>query len=87
MYAFNYQRPANVADALQALRSADDGKLLAGGMTTLPTLKLRLAQPSDLIDLSGIAELRGIRREGDAVVVGAMTRHAEVAASSEVTCA
>jgi aerobic carbon-monoxide dehydrogenase medium subunit len=84
MYAFEYQRPASVADAVTALGAAEDGKILAGGMTLLPTLKQRLAQPSDLVDLSAIGDLRGIREDGDALVVGAMARHAEVAASETV---
>ena len=58
--------------------------VLAGGQTLIPTLKQRLANPSDVIDLGGIAGLGGVRREGDAIVVGAMTRHAEVASSAEV---
>lgn len=84
MHNFNYQRPATVADAAKALASAGDGKIIAGGMTLVPTLKQRLAAPSDLIDLGGIADLRGIKAEGDGLTIGAMTRHAEVAASSAV---
>lgn len=84
MYEFNYQRAADVADAAAKLQAADDGKLVAGGMTLLPTLKLRLAQPSDLIDLGGIENLVGISEEGDALVIGAMTTHATVAASDVV---
>lgn len=84
MYNFAYHRPSSLADAQAALERADDGQFLAGGQTLIPTLKQRLAQPSDLIDLSGIAELRGIAVSGDTVAIGAMTRHAEVAASAEV---
>jgi carbon-monoxide dehydrogenase medium subunit len=84
MYAFEYHRPSTVAEAASLLGGASDGKLLAGGHTLLPTLKQRLAQPSDLIDLSGIAELEGIRQEGDRLVIGAMTTHAEVAGSQAV---
>jgi carbon-monoxide dehydrogenase medium subunit len=84
MYDFQYHRPKSVADAVAALKKASDGKLIAGGQTLLPTLKQRLAQPSDLVDLSGVAELRGIKVEGNAVVIGAMAKHAEVAASAEV---
>jgi aerobic carbon-monoxide dehydrogenase medium subunit len=84
MYAFNYRRPGSLEEALEALRDADDGKLLAGGQTLLPTMKQRLAQPSDLIDLAAVADLAGIRREGDELVIGAMTRHAQVAGSKEV---
>ncbi len=84
MYDFTYQKAKSVADAAKAVAAASDGKLMAGGMTLIPTLKQRLARPSDLIDLGGIAELRGIKREGNAVVVGAMTRHVEVATSDAV---
>jgi carbon-monoxide dehydrogenase medium subunit len=84
MYEFDYRRPGTLADALDAQRVAADGTFLAGGQTLLPTLKQRLASPSDLIDLSGIAELQGIVIDGDAVVISAMTRHADVAASSDV---
>jgi len=84
MYNFSYHRPASLDEAVNLLNRAEDGALLAGGQTLLPTLKQRLAQPSDVVDLSGIADLRGISVSGDAVVVGALTRHAEVAGSSEV---
>lgn len=84
MYAFNYHRPASLADAAKLLGGADDGKFLAGGQTLLPTLKQRLAQPSDLVDLTGIAELGGISVSGGSVVIGATTKHAAVAASGEV---
>ena len=59
-------------------------KLMAGGQTLIPTLKQRLAQPSDIIDLGRVAELKGIKRDGDAVVIGAMTTHGEVTASDVV---
>ena len=84
MYNFAYHRPASLADAVQALKSAEDGRLLAGGMTLIPTLKQRLAAPSDLIDLGAIAELKGIKEDGDAILVGALTPHAEVAGSEIV---
>ncbi len=84
MYAFNYIRPDSIADAVDAVRSADAGQFLAGGQTLLPTLKQRLAMPSDLVDLAGIGELKGISVDGGTVVIGAMTRHADVAASAEV---
>ena len=84
MYDFNYQRPTSLDAAGKAVAAADDGKYLAGGMTLIPTMKQRLAQPSDLIDLSAIAGLSGIHREGDALVIGATTSHAEVANSEEV---
>ncbi|MFQ5993910.1 MAG: FAD binding domain-containing protein [Acidiferrobacterales bacterium] len=84
MYEFTYHRPTSAADAVKALGSAQDGKFLAGGMTLIPTLKQRLAQPSDLIDLGGITELKGIKRDDQVLVVNAMTTHAEVGASDDV---
>ena len=84
MYNFNYHRPSSVADALALLASHEDAKILAGGMTYLPTLKQRLAQPSDLIDLGAIAELKGIKEEAGGITIGAMTRHADVAGSAVV---
>ena len=84
MYNFEYQKPRSLNDAAKAIGGAEDGKLLAGGMTLVPTLKQRLAKPSDLIDLAGIPELRGIKKEGNAIVVGAMTKHVEVATSDVV---
>ncbi len=84
MYDFNHHRPGSVADAAAALSGADDGQLLAGGMTLIATLKQRLASPSDLVDLGGIAELKGICEEGGSVVIGAMTTHAAVANDATV---
>jgi len=84
MYNFSYHKFDNLADAVAAMGNADDGKFIAGGQTLLPTMKHRLASPSDLIDLAGIAELQGIRVDGETLVIGAMTTHAAVAASREV---
>jgi len=84
MYQFNYQKAGSKDDAVSALSSAEDGKFLAGGMTLIPTLKQRLAQPSDLVDLSGIADLVGIQDNGDSITIGAMTRHVDVANSDLV---
>ena len=83
MYASNCTKAESVADAAALLAQAG-GKALAGGQSLVAAMKLRLAQPGTLVDLSGIAELKGIRKEGDALVIGAMTRHAEVAASTDV---
>ena len=83
MYAFDYQQPKTLADAVQAL-SKSGGKPLAGGQSLIAAMKLRLAQPGTLVDLGGIAELKGIRKEGNALVIGAMARHAEVASSAVV---
>ncbi len=84
MYDFQYHKAKNVAEAASLVGKASDGKLVAGGMTLIPTLKQRLAKPSDLVDLGGISELKGIKKDGNAVVIGAMTRHIEVAESAEV---
>jgi carbon-monoxide dehydrogenase medium subunit len=82
MHNFSYQRPASLAEAAKLL--SGEAKLLAGGMTLLPTLKQRLAQPSVLVDLGAMAELKGIKAEGGGITIGAMTTHAEVAQSAEV---
>ncbi|MFD2262524.1 FAD binding domain-containing protein [Lacibacterium aquatile] len=87
MYSFDYAKPKSVADAVSALKGDSDAKVLAGGMTLIPTLKQRLAQPSQLVDLAKVPELKGIKREGDTLVIGAMTRHVEVATSKEVLAA
>ena len=84
MYTFKYQRANSVADAAAVISKNADAKLLAGGQSLIATMKLRLSRPSDLVDLGPMAELRGIKVEGGAVTIGAMTRHAEVAASAEV---
>ena len=84
MYAFEYHRPTSVKEAANLAGQAEDTKFLAGGHTLLPTMKLRLAAPANLIDLGQIAELRGIERSGDTITIGAMTKHAEVANSAEV---
>lgn len=84
MYNFNYQKAHSRDDAVSALSSADDGSYLAGGMTLIPTLKQRLAQPSDLIDLAGIGDLAGITDDGDSITIGAMTTHAAVAETDAV---
>lgn len=84
MYAFAYVKPKSVADAVSMMKEDGDGKLLAGGQTLLPTLKQRLAQPSRLVDLGALPELKGIKAEGNGLTIGAMARHAEVAHSSVV---
>ena len=82
MQAFTYSNPASVADAAQA--AAAGAKLVAGGQSLLPSMKLGLAAPDALADLGGIAELKGITVAGGAVKIGAMTTHAAVAASADV---
>jgi carbon-monoxide dehydrogenase medium subunit len=83
MYEFTYHKAASLEDAAKQLAN-EDAKLVAGGMTLIPTLKQRLAKPSDLIDLASIAGLKGIKEEGGGVTIGAMTRHAEVQRSDVV---
>jgi aerobic carbon-monoxide dehydrogenase medium subunit len=87
MYDFTYHRPPSLEAAVRLTAAIDDAKVLAGGMSLLPTLKQRLAQHSDVVDLAALAALVGIRRDGDNLVIGAMTRHADVASSSEVKAA
>jgi carbon-monoxide dehydrogenase medium subunit len=84
MYDFTHHRPGSVDAAAAALAAASDGKIMAGGMTLLPTMKQRLASPSDIIDLGDIAGLKGIREEGGNLVIGAMTTHATVARDATV---
>ena len=83
MYSFELKKADSVANAA-ALLSQTKGRALAGGQSLVAAMKLRLSQPGTLVDLSGIAELKGIRKEGDHVVIGAMTRHAEVNRSAVV---
>ena len=75
MYEFEYSRATSLSDAASRLGSDEDARVVAGGMTLLPTLKLRLAKPSQLIDLVSLPELKGISEESDAVVIGAMAPH------------
>jgi carbon-monoxide dehydrogenase medium subunit len=85
MYAFTLERPTSTSDASRLV--AGGAKPLAGGQTLLASMKLRLSSPDQLADLSGIKELAGIKREGNAFVIGAMTRHADVAINSELKAA
>ncbi len=80
---FDYHRPASLAEALSLLaRHGDDARVLAGGHSLVPAMKLRLAEPRVLVDLSRVAELRGISEMDGRIVIGAMTTHAELASSS-----
>src|SRR6202171_6627311 len=83
MYAFENHRAKSVADAAAALAKTG-GKALAGGQSLVGAMKLRLANPGTVIDIAGIAELRGIKQDGAAVVIGAMSTHADVASSAVV---
>jgi carbon-monoxide dehydrogenase medium subunit len=84
MYAFDYHKPRSLSEAADLLSAHPEARLLAGGMTLLPTLKQRLATPSDLIDLSGMPDLVGIEVTDSEIRIGAMTTHAAVAHSPEI---
>jgi carbon-monoxide dehydrogenase medium subunit len=85
MYAFTLERPATVQDA--AKLAAGGSKPLAGGQTLLASMKLRLSNPDKLADLSGIKDMAAIKRDGNSIVIGAMARHADVAANADVMAA
>src|SRR3954465_14198830 len=84
MHSFQYHRPSSTKDALGLAQQKSEGRYLAGGQSLVQAMKLRLTSPSDLIDLGTIKELSGIKLSGSTVEIGAMTRHAEVAASAEI---
>ena len=84
MHHTHYHRPASVAEAVKLMGEHPDDKVLAGGQSTLPSMKLGLLAPEGFIDLAGVAELKGVRVEGASVRIGAMTTHSAVAASKEV---
>ena len=87
MHAFDYKRPGTLGEAELAIMAAPGAKLLAGGQTLLPAMKLRLASHKAIVDLSGVAALRSITRKDGALNIGAMTTHAAVAESAEVKAA
>ena len=81
---FDYHRARSLADAHRLLAAHPGAKLLAGGHSLIPLMKLRLAMPSAVIDIGRIQELRGISRSGDTIRIGALTTHAELAASADL---
>jgi carbon-monoxide dehydrogenase medium subunit len=85
MYPFTLEKPATVADA--AKLAGGGAKPLAGGQTLLASMKLRLSAPEQLADLSGIKELTGIKKDGDMLTIGAMSRHLDVANNADVKAA
>jgi carbon-monoxide dehydrogenase medium subunit len=87
MYEFTYHKPSSVVDAVKLLSADPEARPVSGGMTLLPALKLRLSKPTALVDLSGIAELRGIKREGGTIVVGALAKHYDVATNADIKAA
>jgi len=84
MYSFQYQKVKSVDDAAKIISKNAEAKLLAGGQSLIAAMKLRLARPSDLVDIGGVKDLAGIKVDSKAVTLGAMSRHAEVAASAAV---
>lgn len=84
MYAFEYLKPKSLEEAAAMLAENPEGKALSGGHTLIPAMKLRLTGPSALVDLNGLDELRGIKAEGDKLIVGALSRHHQVATSEVV---
>src|SRR5580693_7315380 len=84
MYAFTYHRPTTVRQAASLLTKHEEAKLLAGGHTLIPTMKLRLAGPPQIIDMSKIEGLSGIEQGGRSLTIGAMTKHHEVNSSPVV---
>ena len=81
---FDYQRPATIQEAVKALSTARDAKVLAGGHSLLPLMKLGLAQPGTLVDIGGIASLREIRSSGSDVTIGALATHGAVASDASI---
>ncbi len=82
MYETKYHKASSVDEAVSLMGAADDGKLLSGGQTLLPTMKAHLAAPSDLVDVSGIADMNGVGVRGNVISIGAATTHAEVAGNA-----
>ena len=86
-YPFTYHRAGSLADAQALLQRSPDAKILAGGHTLIPAMKLRLANPAALIDISGVAELSYIREQDGRIAIGAATKHVDVATSDVVRTA
>lgn len=84
MFAFQYRKAKTLKEAVDVLAKDDEAKPLSGGMTLIPTLKARLANPTQLVDLNGLSELAGIEVKDGALIIGAATRHQQVAASKVV---
>src|SRR3981189_3598734 len=84
MYNFTFHRPTGLRQASNMLGKLEEAKILAGGQTLIPTMKLRLASPGNIVDLNALPELAGIEPKGRSIVIGAMTRHVDVANSAVV---
>ncbi len=87
MYAFQYHKAKSLKEAVDFLAKDEEAKPLSGGMTLIPTLKARLAQPTQLIDITGLAELAGIDNKGGVLTIGAATRYYQIATSQVVRAA
>ncbi|MBD0275760.1 MAG: xanthine dehydrogenase family protein subunit M [Acetobacteraceae bacterium] len=87
MYDFAYHKPTSIADAVKLLSADEDARPISGGQSLLPALKHRLNRPSVLVDLTGIAELKGIKREGDKITIGALSRHVEIENNPDIKAA
>lgn len=81
---FDYHRPENVSDAIKLLKDNPEAKLLAGGHSLLPVMKLRLAQPAALVDISRLSEIKGVKEDGGAIVIGANTTYSEIMSSDVI---
>jgi len=86
-YAFSYKRAKSVSEAETLLKGSSEAKILAGGQTLIATMKMRLANPAELVDISRIGDLQYIRKAGNALAIGAASKHADVATSKEVRAA
>ncbi|MEO9459744.1 MAG: xanthine dehydrogenase family protein subunit M [Lentilitoribacter sp.] len=85
MYEVKYHKASSASDAANIISGSEDGKFLAGGQTLIPTMKAKLAAPSDLVDISQADGLAGISVDGSTVTIGAMTTHAEVAGNAALS--
>ncbi len=81
---FDYQKPSSVSEAVQILNNNSEAKVLAGGQSLIPLLKLRLARPTVVVDIGGIQELKGVEVDGGTIRIGSLTTHAEIASSRQV---
>ena len=84
MHSFEFHQPKTLAEAARLVSGTPDAELIAGGMSLIPVMKLQLAKPSAVVDLSLIPGLQGIKREGNAIVIGAMSRHVDIESSDLV---
>ena len=84
--SFDYQRPRTLDEAVRLLAQKEDAKVLAGGHSLIPAMKLRLAQPKTIVDISRLTELSYIRQQDGRIAIGAMTTHFEIESSALLPC-